>query len=557
MNKILFRMVLMLMVAGGARLDATELEASDGAAYDFLGSSVSLSGSAGLVGAYQDDDNGSAYLFRNLDTATGTVTQQVKLTASDGAVGDSFGLSVSLSGSAGLVGAFRDDDDGSESGSAYLFRNLDTASGSVTENVKLTASDGATYDRFGWSVSLSGNAGLVGAYGDDDNGSASGSAYLFRNLDTASGTVTENVKLTASDGAASDWFGRSSMSLSGSAGLVGAAWDDDNGSESGSAYLFRDLDTATGSVTENVKLTASDAAAGDYFGESVSLFGTTGLVGAYGDDDNGSYSGSAYLFRNLDTASGAVTEDVKLTASDGASGGQFGRSVSLDDDRFVIGSQYGDGAVADSGKAYSGSVKSITTLDDGGASETISGISFESRTDWIIGETTDDNSVTLSAGDTADVTSTGKAVYIGKTDTADLNDLFIAGAFNATEVYIGTLDGDGNEGNTLWLTATADASGVDDFYLSLDNTLQIEDDYTDAADLLTYLGTSDLEVWNGSAWETLTAGNASGLITSGFDGSYTSIQAVPEPASVLMLIIGGGIIGLFRRHAKNLGIYRT
>ncbi|HMJ06609.1 MAG TPA: FG-GAP repeat protein, partial [Chthoniobacterales bacterium] len=163
-----------------------------------------------------------------------------QLIASDGAAGDQFGRSVSFSGNSALAGAWRDN---SSQGSAYLFRNLDTASGTITQNVKLTASDGAAFDYFGYSVSLSGNSALVGAYGDGiGSNSFQGSAYLFRNLDTASGTITQNVKLTASDGAASDLFGYS-VSLSGNSALAGAYGDN---SYQGSAYLFRNLDTASG-----------------------------------------------------------------------------------------------------------------------------------------------------------------------------------------------------------------------------------------------------------------------------------------------------------------------
>ena len=82
------------------------------------------------------------------------------------------------------------------------------------------------------------------------------------------------------------------MALSGSTAIVGARYDDDAGTNSGSVYLF---DAATGS--QIAKLTASDAAANDWFGSSVAISGTTALVGAYNDDDAGSSSGSAYLFR--------------------------------------------------------------------------------------------------------------------------------------------------------------------------------------------------------------------------------------------------------------------
>ena len=111
------------------------------------------------------------------------------------------------------------------------------------------------------------------------------------------------------------------MSLSGTTGLVGAPYATVNGnSYQGAAYVFRNLDTASGTVPENAKLTASDGAYGDEFGQAVSLSGTTALVGAYQATVNGnSGQRAAYVFRNLDTASGTVPENVKLTASDGGS----------------------------------------------------------------------------------------------------------------------------------------------------------------------------------------------------------------------------------------------
>ena len=123
-----------------------------------------------------------------------------KGTASDGAGGDSFGYSVALDGDTALVGAYGDDDKGGTSGSAYIF----TRSGGVwTQQAKLTASDGEALDRFGYSVALDGDTALVGAYGDDDKAPQSGSAYIF----TRSGGVwSQQAKLTASDGAGNDYF---------------------------------------------------------------------------------------------------------------------------------------------------------------------------------------------------------------------------------------------------------------------------------------------------------------------------------------------------------------
>jgi len=257
-----------------------KLTASDGAAEDNFGSSVSLSGDTALIGAHLDDNSetnsGSAYVFTRSGT---TWTQQAKLTASDGQLGDTFGVSVSLSGDTALIGAWGDDDKGFNSGSAYVF----TCSGTTwTQQAKLTASDGAAEDNFGNYASINGDTAILGASGDDGH---KGSAYVF----TRSGTTwTQQAKLTASDGAEWDCFGRS-VSVSGDTALIGAYSDDDKGTDSGSAYVF----TCSGTTwTQQAKLTASDGAAEDYFGFSVCLNDDTAFIGAYMDD----HSGSAYVF---------------------------------------------------------------------------------------------------------------------------------------------------------------------------------------------------------------------------------------------------------------------
>ncbi len=150
---------------------------------------------------------------------------------------------------------------------------------------KLLPDDGANSDYFGWSVGISGETAFVGAYFDDDNGDFSGSAYLFDST-----TGVQIAKLLPDDGAVQDQFGIS-VAISGETAIVGARLDDDNGSNSGSAYLF---DTTTG--RQIAKLLANDGAAGDRFGISVSISGATAIVGACFDDDNGGFSGSAYLF---------------------------------------------------------------------------------------------------------------------------------------------------------------------------------------------------------------------------------------------------------------------
>ncbi len=304
--------------------------ASDGAEDDAFGISVAISGTTAIVGAYQDDDlgmnSGSAYLF---DTTTGL--QRAKLLPTDGAALDSFGYSVAISGTTAIVGAWLDADHGFQSGAAYLF---DTTTG--IQMAKLLPTDGAVQDHFGHAVAISGTTAIIGAISDDDNGSSSGSAYVF---DTVTGL--QLAKLLPNDGAQTDQFGFS-VAISGTSAIVGARLDDDNGTNSGSAYIF---DTTTGQQV--AKLMPSDGAVEDQFGVSVAISGTTAIVGAVFDDDNGSFSGSAYLFN---TTTGLQL--AKLQPSDGMALDHFGVSVAISGATAIVGAQLDDDYGSNSGSVY-------------------------------------------------------------------------------------------------------------------------------------------------------------------------------------------------------------
>jgi len=159
---------------------------------------------------------------------------------------------------------------------------------SWVEEQKLIASDGASSDEFGFSVALAGDVALVGARLHDDNGADSGSAYVYRFDGTS---WVEEQKLIASDGASLDEFGES-VALADDTALVGARLHDDNGADSGSAYVYRFNGT---NWVEEQELIASDGTAFEHFGRSVALAGNLPLVGA-SSDDNGQFSGSAYAY---------------------------------------------------------------------------------------------------------------------------------------------------------------------------------------------------------------------------------------------------------------------
>jgi hypothetical protein len=318
-------------------IEEEKLLASDGQEGDNFGCYVSLSGDTALVGAWLDGDNGyhsgSAYVFIRNNT---TWTQQAKLLPSDGEEDNLFGWSVSLDNDTALIGAYWDDDNGDKSGSVYVFTRKGTA---WTQQAKLLASDGAIMDYFGYSVSLSENTALISAPLDDYNGDASGSAYIFTHTGT---TWTQQAKLVAADGAIGDNFGNR-VFLAGDTALIGA--DGDDGIR-GAAYVF----TRTGtSWTQQAKLLASDGQGEDFFGDFVSLSGDTAIIGAAGDDDNGDWSGSAYVFIRNNTT---WTQQAKLLASDGYAWDYFGDSVSLSGDTAVITAPQDDDNGVDSGSAY-------------------------------------------------------------------------------------------------------------------------------------------------------------------------------------------------------------
>jgi len=321
-------------------VEVAKLIAEDSASNDFFGFSIALSEDTAVIGALRDDDNGvdsgSVYVFTRFGT---NWSQQTKFTAADSGAGDEFGGQVALDGDIAVIGARHDDDKGVDSGSAYVFTRSGTA---WSDQAKLTASDGAAGDEFGYSVAISGDTAVIGAPRDDDKSDDSGSAYVF----TRSGsTWSQQAKLDATDGAAGDVFGIS-VAISGDTVVIGADLTDEKGSNSGAAYVF----SRSGNTwSQHVKLTADDGAAGDLFGIRVTLSGDTAVIGAARDDDKGDESGAAYVF----IRSGIEwVQQAKLSATDGVANDRFGTRVAIYGNTAVIGAILGDATSNKSGSAY-------------------------------------------------------------------------------------------------------------------------------------------------------------------------------------------------------------
>ncbi len=316
-----------------------KITAGGPAANDNFGYSVGLSGNTAILGAWKDDhpgmqgaDAGSAYIFRN---QSGVWSQIDKLVPADSSSGDSFGSSVAISGSTAVVGAILRD----QQGGAYIFK--DDGAGNWNEVDMLVPDDAAPGDEVGYSVAVSGNTAVVGAW---KHNLSTGAAYVFR--DDGTGNWSQVGKLTASDGMSNNRFGVS-VAISGNTAMVGSHFHTSTaGPLTGAVYVFED---SGGSWSQVGKLTASDASLSNQFGASVAMQGNRAIIGATGDATNGIFAGAAYVFERT----GATWQQIdKLTASDAEANDLFGYSVALDTEWAMAGAYQNDDAGITSGSAY-------------------------------------------------------------------------------------------------------------------------------------------------------------------------------------------------------------
>jgi hypothetical protein len=205
----------------------------------------------------------------------------------------------------------------------------------------LKASNAEENDEFGWSVALSGDTLVVGAWQEDSSASGgeadnsapgAGAVYVFiRN----GGAWSQQAYLKASNAEAGDIFG-SSVAISGDTLVVGAIG-------SAAAYVFT---RSSGVWSQQAYLKASNAEADDMFGWSVAISGDTLVVGACeeessasgGENDNSArYTGAAYVFTR---SSGVWSQQAYLKASNAEAWDYFGWSVALSGDTLVVGAPY-------------------------------------------------------------------------------------------------------------------------------------------------------------------------------------------------------------------------
>ena len=195
--------------------------------------------------------------------------------------------------------------------------------------------------------------------------------------------------------------------------------------------------------------------------------------------------------------------------------------MSLDGDRFTVGASSGD-----TGSAYTGTVSSVTTLDFGNTSTNTDGISFQSRTDWIIGETTSNNHVELPQGASAEiqeVAGMNTGIFVGANRGSNNNSLTICGSVTATRVDIGAF---GNVGNQLIFKSTA-TNAIQEVSLFANNSLLIEGEFDTCDSLDAELGSTDLFVVGDGGSQLITDLNFDTSLQTSFDATtgYTTFTA--------------------------------
>jgi hypothetical protein len=328
--------------------EVAKLIASDGEASDYLGYSVAIDGDTAVVGVYGDDDLGSeagaAYVFTR--DSSGTWNQQQKLTASDGAADDRFGWSVGVDGDTIVVGRESWDFFAPPPGAAYVFTR--DSAGVWSEQQKLTAFDGEAGDYFGDAVAVSLDTIVIGADGDDDMGSNTGAAYVY--VRDSAGDWNLQQKLTASIATDNDSFGNV-VALDGDTAVIGTSgyYLDDSGIavQSSTAYAFTRDSNGVWSAQE---LDPGVNVETEWYGRAVAVSGDTIAVGAYGDSQIDVFAGATYLFSRDDA--GIWNLQQKITASDGANNDKFGFSLDLDGTSLVVSAYTNDDNGTDSGSAY-------------------------------------------------------------------------------------------------------------------------------------------------------------------------------------------------------------
>ena len=383
MKNLNILLVLLITVQiATAQYNEQKIHPQNGNVTDFFGRSVGMSGDFAIIGAWGDDEiapnSGAAYIYFNNE---GTWEEHSKLLVSNADLNGKFASRVDIYGDFAIGSTTQYNND---RGAVYVFQNNE---GTWEEQAFIEKPDVPAMSMFGYSISIDGNniivgmrtynssvglpgaafiynfngtdweqtaelipneavvgdwvgvssyiAGdyaIVGAHGTDDG---EGAAYIYKNIND---TWTKIIRLKASDPAEDNYFGSRTV-ISDNYAMVGA-YRNNNGK--GAVYIFEN-NNDTWEQTQ--KIVAPDASNNDSFGYGIDFYDDMLIIGAFSEG----LSGSAYVYKNID---GEWTYFEKIIPSDGAENDDFGRSLAISGDNFIIGAQWCDIFGINSGAAY-------------------------------------------------------------------------------------------------------------------------------------------------------------------------------------------------------------
>lgn len=334
---------------GSIWVEVAKLTSSDLGSDDEFGARVAIRRNTILVAAPQHAGSpptvggpGAVYVFEKPSTGWTTMTETAKLTGSDSTGIDTFGSGLAIEGSTIVVGALNHN---SNQGAVYIFKLTGDVWVNATETAKLTASDTISGDRLGVGVAIDRNVIVAGA---DQNGSLGpGAAYVYVRPAGGWAAMTETAKLTASDGAGSDVFGFA-VDIHGNVIVVGAYLDDTTGgADAGSAYVFEKPVGGWITMMETQKVTASDGVAFDRLGRDVKIANDVMLF--LGTASSSGIPGAVYRYTRT---GGGWAETMQIVQSDGVGADRFGLGFDLSGDFLIVGAPEDDTGGTGSGSAY-------------------------------------------------------------------------------------------------------------------------------------------------------------------------------------------------------------
>ena len=325
------------------------LKASDPVADDRFGLTFAVDGDVVVAGVYRKNDlTGAAYIYERNEGGINNWGEVKKLIASDAQIDDRFGYSVAVAGDVMFIGAYCEDEGGTNAGAVYVFERNTGGINAWGEVKKLTASNSEENAYFGISVAVAGDTAIVCAYCEDVGGiTNAGAAYVFERNAGGTDTWGEINKLIASDAEEGDCFGNS-VAMKGDVVIVGAPYEDTGGISAGAAYIFERNAGSANAWRQVRKIMASDPEADDNFGRVVSIAADITILGTYKKNN---FTGAAYIIP-VSSKTKDFIETEKITASDAEAWDSFAFSVAVDGDVVVVGTPFEDSIDDEAGAAY-------------------------------------------------------------------------------------------------------------------------------------------------------------------------------------------------------------